>query len=123
MVDGKFKASQEHHDLGLNKTIFHALLESDLPEEEKLQSRLWQEGQVVIGAGADTTANALTITHFHILDNPEVHKKLLAELVAALPNKFDPFELRVVEQLPYLVSFRRLRLGDATRLTSCIRMQ
>jgi cytochrome P450 len=65
---------------------------------------LWQEGQVVIGAGADTTANALTITHFHILDNPDVHKKLRAELEEALPNRDEAVDLRVVEQLPYLVS-------------------
>jgi cytochrome P450 len=65
---------------------------------------LWQEGQVVIGAGADTTANALTITHFHILDNPDVHKKLRAELEEALPNRDEAVDLRVVEHLPYLVS-------------------
>ena len=59
----------------------------------------------MIGAGADTTANPLTITHFHILNNPEVHKQLQAELEEALPNKYAPVELRVVEQLPYLVSF------------------
>jgi cytochrome P450 len=69
---------------------------------------LWQEGQVVIGAGADTTANALTITHFHILDNPEVFKKMRVELEAALPNKFAPVDLRVVENLPYFVSFTTL---------------
>lgn len=61
--------------------------------------------QVVIGAGADTTANALTITHFHILENPHVYKKLRAELEEALPNKYEPVELRVVEQLPYLVGY------------------
>jgi cytochrome P450 len=65
---------------------------------------LWQEAQVVIGAGADTTANALTTTHFHVLDNPDVHKKLFTELQEALPNGYEPVELRVVEQLPYLVS-------------------
>lgn len=104
MIDGVYKTSPEQHELGLDKTIFHALLESDLPWEEKLQSRLWQEGQVVIGAGADTTANAITITHFHILDNPDVHQKLRAELEEALPDKYAPVELRIVEQLPYLVS-------------------
>jgi cytochrome P450 len=104
-VDGVYKTRQEYQDLGLNQTVFHALLDSDLPPEEKLQSRLWQEGQVLIGAGADTTANALTITHFHILNNPEVFKKMRAELDEALPNSYDPVALRVVEQLPYFVNF------------------
>jgi len=89
--------------LGLDKTIFHALLESDLPPEEKLHSRLWQEGQVVIGAGADTTSNTLTVIHFHLLDNLDVLEKLKKELKDAMPDKFKPAELSVVEKLPYLV--------------------
>ena len=91
-------------DLGLTKTIFHALLESDLPPEEKRHSRLWQEGQVVLAAGSETTAHTLTIIHFFVLYDPEIRKKLTAELERALPNKFDIPELSVVEQLPYLVS-------------------
>jgi cytochrome P450 len=104
VIDSVYQTSQENLELGLDKTIFHTLLESDIPAEEKLHSRLWQEAQVVIGAGADTTANTLTITHFHILDNPDVHKKLQAELEEALPRRYEPVELRAVENLPYLVS-------------------
>jgi cytochrome P450 len=58
----------------------------------------------VIGAGADTTATALNVTHFHVLDNPDVLKKLRAELETAMPDKFAPAKLSVVERLPYLVS-------------------
>jgi cytochrome P450 len=103
VIDGKFRSSLEHSDWGLDKTIFHALLESDLPTEEKSFPRLWQEAQVVIGAGADTTANALTITHFHILDNPDVQKRLREELITAWPDKSEPAQLKIIEQLPYLV--------------------
>ncbi|KUJ12388.1 cytochrome P450 [Mollisia scopiformis] len=120
VIDGRYKTTQEGTELGLDKTIFHALLESDLPPEDKLHSRLWQEGQVVVGAGADTTANALTVTHFHILDNPDVQKRLRDELVAALPDKSASVELRVVEQLPYLNAVIqegfRLSYGVSTRL-------
>lgn len=104
VIDGTFKQSQEQVDLGMDKTVIHALLESDLPPAEKLHGRVWQEAQIVIGAGADTTANALNVTHFHVLDNPEVHRRLKEELEAAIPNKFAPVELNVVEKLPYLVS-------------------
>ncbi len=72
----------------------------------------------MIGAGADTTANAMTITHFHILDNPDVHKQLRAELEEALPNKHTPVELRVVEQLPYLVRLILKKTG-VRLLTNC----
>jgi cytochrome P450 len=103
-IDGVYKSTEEQHDLGIDRTIFQALLEADIPPEDKKHSRLSQEAKVVIGAGADTTAHALAMTQFHILDNPDIHKKLQAELEGALPNKYDPVELRIVEQLPYLVS-------------------
>ena len=63
VIDGNYKSSQEQIDLGLQRTIFNELLESDLPPEEKLHSRLWQEG-LVVGAGSDTTAFTLTVIHF-----------------------------------------------------------
>ncbi|KAH8432079.1 cytochrome P450 [Aspergillus melleus] len=37
-------------------TIFHELFHADLPESEKHPDRMWQEGQIVIGAGTETTA-------------------------------------------------------------------
>lgn len=93
----------EYSNLGLDKTIFHALLESNLPPQEKLHSRIWQEGQVVIGAGADTTSTTLMIIHFFLLDNPDILGKLRKELEDAMPEKFAPPELSTLEKLPYLV--------------------
>ena len=120
-MNGVYKANKEYETLGLEKTIFHEILESDLPPEEKSFERLWQEAQVTIGAGADTTGNALTVTHFHLLDNPDMLEKLQAELEEALPNKYDPVELRVVEQLPYLVSSALMQKGGgvANNLAEC----
>lgn len=37
-------------------TIFHELLNGSLPEQEKTVARLWQEGQIIVGAGTETTA-------------------------------------------------------------------
>ena len=120
-MNGVYKADKEYEALGLEKTIFHEILESDLPPEEKTFERLWQEAQVTIGAGADTTGNALTVIHFHLLDNPNTLRKLQAELQEALPNKYDPIELRVVEQLPYLVSSALIQKGGsvANNLAEC----
>ncbi|PVH77446.1 cytochrome P450 [Cadophora sp. DSE1049] len=102
VIDGEYKSTQAQRDLGMDKTIIHALLESDLPEDEKAHSRIWQEGQVVIGAGADTTAASIAITHFHILNNPDVLNRLRLELIAAMPDPYFPAKLSVVERLPYL---------------------
>jgi hypothetical protein len=112
VIGGNYKSNPEYSDMGLNKTIFHAVLESNLPPEEKSHSRLWQEGQVVIGAGADTTSNALTVIHFHLLDNPHILEKLRKELEDAVPDKFKTAELSLVEKLPYLVSWVPIAKGE-----------
>ena len=105
IINGEDKSNEQYHEFGLDKTVIHTLLESDLPPEEKSFTRLWQEAQVIIGAGGKTSAHALTTTQFHILNNPEVHKKLFAELKEALPSAGALVDLGVVEYLPYLVSF------------------
>lgn len=37
-------------------TIFHELFHANIPDSEKGPDRMWQEGQIVIGAGTETTA-------------------------------------------------------------------
>lgn len=108
------------HNAGPQRTIFHELLESDLPESEKGLERLWQEGQVVVGAGADTTANTLNTITYHLLANPSILKTLHDELKAAIPDPRVHATLKVVEQLPYLNAVinegLRLSYGVSTRL-------
>jgi cytochrome P450 len=84
-------------------TIFHELINSNLPPREKTLDRLWQEGQVVVGAGADTTANTLTVITFHLLDNPEKLVKLKKELATVLPTPTSRPKLLELEKLPYFV--------------------
>lgn len=104
VIDGGYKVNPEYSNLGLDRAIMHALLESDLPPKEKCYSRLWQEGQITDGAGADTTSNALTVIHFHLLDNPDILQKLRSELEDSIPDKSQPVDLGIAEKLPYLVS-------------------
>lgn len=40
----------------IHPTIFHELLQSDVPASEKSLSRLVQEGQIVVSAGTETTS-------------------------------------------------------------------
>ncbi|PQE14376.1 cytochrome p450 protein [Rutstroemia sp. NJR-2017a BBW] len=97
-----------------HKTIFHAILESDtLPTSEKTLDRLRQEGQTVVGAGTDTTAGALSMATFHILANPDVKQKLLAELTPVFEKTNGRPSLADLELLPYLkaVASEALRLS------------
>jgi cytochrome P450 len=83
-------------------TIFHEILNSDLPDAEKSHSRLWQDGQVTIIAGTLTTASALSYVLFSLLTQPDVLYRLKKELKDAIPDPAHLPPLAAIEQLPYL---------------------
>lgn len=83
------------------RTIFQEILDSKLPLEEKSQQRLVDEAQIVIGGGVETTAFALSIAAFHIINKPHIYERLHADLVKAFPNR-TTLELQPLEQMPYL---------------------
>lgn len=87
-----------------NNTIFHAVLQSDLPDYAKTTIRLEHEAQTVIGGGVVTTAWSLTQSVFYILSSPDIHAKLMAELREAVPDISAPdaFAYEKLERLPYL---------------------
>ena len=97
-MEGKNEAYQS----ASHPTIFHELLNSDLPADEKSLPRLMDEGQTIVGAGQVTTAHYLKMTSFHLLANPEILKKLKTELVSAMPDLESLAQLQKLEQLPYL---------------------
>lgn len=64
---------------------------------------LQDEAQVMVFAGSDTVALTLTTGLFHVLDNPAIHQKLMAELTQAWPNLGTAPSYEDLEKLPYLV--------------------
>lgn len=103
-----------------HRTIFSELLEADVPAEEKSVKRLTEEAQVIISAGATTTAHFLTLTIYHVLANEEIRRKLQAELISATAASFGTPSMQDFEQLPYLNAVIkegfRLSYGVTTRL-------
>ncbi|KAF2162127.1 hypothetical protein M409DRAFT_69340 [Zasmidium cellare ATCC 36951] len=85
-------------------TIFHSLLQSDLPPAEKSNLRLAEEAQLILGAGIETTAWALCQATYYILSDSTIHQKLKTELKQAIPDisKPDAFAYANLENLPYL---------------------
>lgn len=94
------------------KTIFQEILESKLPPEDKTQARLADEAQIVVGGGVETTAFALSIASFHIINTPRIYERLHRELVTAFPNGAD-LDLIKLESLPYL----KACITEATRMS------
>ena len=94
----------ESHQKVAHKTVFNSLLTSDLPPEELSVARLKDEAAGVVGAGIETTKTTLSLASFHILDNPEILRRLQEELTDAIPDVKTPPPLSTLEKLPYLTA-------------------
>ncbi|KAI1416450.1 putative cytochrome P450 [Hypoxylon sp. FL1857] len=67
-------------DENAHTSIFNELLDSDLPDQEKSTTRLWQECQAIIGAGTETVAWTLSVILFYVLNDRDIYERLMAEL-------------------------------------------
>lgn len=114
------KPAARHHDDDDSDasfpTVFHAILDADVPFSEKSASRLTEEAQALTGAGSLTSANALISIFYYILRQPgECLERLGQELRAAIPSESDLLTTSVgdLKKLPYLtaVIYEGLRLS------------
>lgn len=100
-----------------NMTIYHRLLDRDAYRDKTVPSAasLYEEGQALMFAGADTVGNTLLVGTFHLLKQPENRQKLKEELLAAWPllNEDGP-SLQHLEKLPYLNAI----IKESLRLSS-----
>lgn len=94
----------EAHKTVFHKTVLSSLLASNLPPQELSVTRLQQEAAGLIGAGIGTTTSSLTLASFHILDNPEIFRRLRQELEEVFPDLTKPPILTQLERLPYLTA-------------------
>jgi cytochrome P450 len=104
------RGEKENPDGGT--TIFHGLIGGDLAASEKTDERMIDESRVILAAGTDTTARALTVITYHLLANPERLAKLKSELDAALPDPDALPRCSQVETLPYLVCLCRFPIPE-----------
>ncbi|KAJ5532796.1 benzoate 4-monooxygenase cytochrome P450 [Penicillium frequentans] len=102
------------HEKASHRTVFHELLESKLPPEERQRDRLRDEALSLVTAGSGTTAYVLRGTAYHISANPAIRQKLHEELVTAIPDVQQFPSLAVLEQLPFLTAVVQegLRLSE-----------
>lgn len=94
------------------KTIFDALSDPSVPPKERSPRRLEDEGLIVVVAGTETTARALTLAAFYIYQNKLLLLKLREELRPVMPTPTTEASWPQLEQIPYLVC--RLSLCWAT---------
>jgi cytochrome P450 len=84
-------------------SIFHHILQSNLPESEKDPGRLQREAFALLAAGTITTASTMSIITFYILANPDIEKRLRDELDIFRDGLTDkPVRWAELEKIPYL---------------------
>lgn len=97
-------AKEKDEKSPIHRTMFENIRDSNLPAEEKTIHRLLDEAVVMVGAAGEPPAFTLATLTFHLLNNPDVHKKLVSELDGAMPDPNATVSLQTLEHLPYLVS-------------------
>ncbi|PKY04740.1 cytochrome P450 [Aspergillus campestris IBT 28561] len=103
-------------------TIFHQLLSPNAAEGHVVPTvdQLKDEAFVIVAAAADTTGNALTISTYNVVRNPDIYAKLTAELKEAFPDPEARLDFVTLEKLPYLTGVikegLRLSFGVVGRL-------
>ncbi|TGJ83495.1 hypothetical protein E0Z10_g5258 [Xylaria hypoxylon] len=101
-------------------TIFEGILNSNVPEEEKENSRLAHEAQLVVFAGQGTTAYTLSAALYQLLANPRILKKVKDELAEVIPRAGDIPTYNQIETLPYfnamMQELLRVHPGIVSRL-------
>ncbi|RAL13759.1 cytochrome P450 [Aspergillus homomorphus CBS 101889] len=102
---------------GASTAIYPTILaDPTVPRSEKELSRLEDDAIFLMMAGTDAPSQALAITMFHILNNPDAHQKLKAELFASMPEASSIAPLETLEQLPFLSA----TIKEGLRLSSIV---
>ncbi|KAI9651892.1 MAG: hypothetical protein M1831_007514 [Alyxoria varia] len=107
------------------RTIFHEMLTSELPPEEKSEKHMHHEAASITAAGNDTTRNALSWAAYFIMSDKVVYERLRKELAEAIPDPSEGYmpNLSELEQLPYFTAVIteaiRLSTGLCQRLQRC----
>ncbi|KAJ5677809.1 Cytochrome P450 [Penicillium maclennaniae] len=96
------KKRGNHADSKDQVSIFDALVSPHVPPEEKTLDRLEDESALLLGAGTETTARAIVLTMFHLINNRNMTLKLRDELRTVLETPTSKASWTQLEKLPYL---------------------
>ncbi|KAK4447336.1 cytochrome P450 [Podospora aff. communis PSN243] len=89
------------------RTIFHNLLDPEVKiagHQRPSVENMAEEAFAILIAASDTTGNAMTVAAYHVITNPRVYAKLMAELTEAFPvgDGLNNMSFAQLERLPYL---------------------
>lgn len=85
--------------------VLETLTDPSVPAPERTLQRLQDEGTILLVAGTEVVARALTIAMFHLNWDKSLLQKLRSELVQVMPTPTSSVKCSELEQLPYLVRY------------------
>ncbi|KAI1424146.1 cytochrome P450 [Xylaria sp. FL1777] len=83
-------------------TIFEGMLSSSLPENEKTDTRIAHDAQLIVLAGESTTGYTLSALLFELLSHPDVYKRAKDEIDSSTFGKDWAVSYFDLQNLPYL---------------------
>ena len=86
--------------------VYHRLLDKEGHKGQPVPNAtsLYEEAQALMFGGGDSVANSLMVGIFHVLDQPELYKRLKDEVYQAWPSIENPPTAEVLESLPVLTA-------------------
>jgi cytochrome P450 len=84
-------------------SLFHYIVNSDMPKSELFTDRLAKEAQVLLGAGSASTARTLDFMVYYVIAKKHIRARLqneLRDIMAGYPDEIPSWA--ELEKLPYL---------------------
>lgn len=76
VLNGSYGSSEDRE----HTTIFEEYMCNKLPPSEKMEEAVFENAQMLVGAGFETTSFTLSTAHYHVLANIDVCKRLRKEI-------------------------------------------
>lgn len=93
--------SSDKHESSIS--VFHHIVNSDMPPSERSEQRLAKEAQVLLGGGTASTARTIGFASYYILSQPHIRSRLeneLKDIMTAWPQQYPTWA--ELEKLPFL---------------------
>jgi cytochrome P450 len=101
-------------------TIFTEIQREKLPARDKTRKSIYENAQMLIGAGFETTGFALSVATYHVLSSPSLYRQLKSELSPVFAKSGNVPSWTELEKVPLLKAViqesLRMSVGVMSRL-------
>lgn len=96
--------------------IFEGLLAPGEGYVVPTPDQIKDESYAILNAASDTTGNAMTVSCYHVVKDPEIYHIITKDLKDAFPDDEEELSFVKLEKLPYLVCLHLESLALSLKL-------